>query len=183
MKPIINPYVKRKPTTPGNQTTPPVKKYKSTVDNDNGSTTSPVLLHAITTSTVTPDQTVKKFTGGTTESLGRLRARHGVAFHWIYQPFIKENSAMGRVYFQGFSFCGKEYYIGDVVDLKTNYLNQTVCIISAFQATKSFQGNAYGDGHFLEIQKRGKFVLNREKCGILDFIVLTVLAGSLIIPP
>lgn len=88
-------------------------------------------------------------------SLGRLRTRRGVSFDWIGQPLPTENNEMGRIYFHGFKLCSKEYHIGNVVNMKTGYLNQTVRILSVFQATKSFQGNAYGDGCFWEIQKRG----------------------------
>jgi hypothetical protein len=190
MKPIVNPYLKRKITTPENEAIFPAKKIKTTtrpyfptVDN---CTATPTLPHTITA--VTPDQSVKTSappeiptncsksrticktvatpeqltthttSTGITLSLGRLRVREGVAFRWV-NPLspINCNNQMGRVYFQGFVLRNKTHYIGDVVRVKTAYIDQTVLILSAFQATKSFQGNAYGDGNHYEIQKRGKY--------------------------
>lgn len=108
-----------------------------------------------TATTNTQEQTHATFS--TPTSLGSLRERDDVAFCWINQPLPEENNAMGRVYFQGFNLRGKLYYIGDVLQVTTMYIDQTVYILSVFQATKSFQGNAYNDGNFYEIQKRGMY--------------------------
>ena len=110
----------------------------------------------IVTSNIQP----KKYKSDVTNltNLGRLRSRSGIRFSWIGQQLPTENYEIGRVYFNGFTLCGKDYYGGNVVKMKTTYLSQTVRILSVFQATKSFQGNAYGDGQLYEIQKRGKSI-------------------------
>ena len=178
MEQIINIDLKRSPVKQA-VTNIPSKKYKSN-DADTG-----IFLtncHALTPAAsqaivVTPvqarNQNLKKTsTTMKTPSIGRLRTRQGIAFLWIGPPSpTTVNYAMGRVYFHGFSLGDKEYYCGDVVKLKTRYLNQTVRIVSAFQATRSFQGvvQAYGDDNFREIQKRGKYRYREkyEDCSVL----------------
>jgi hypothetical protein len=88
--------------------------------------------------------------------LGRLRTREGINFSWIL-PMMDENYTIGRVYYHGFQLSNNTYHVGDVVHVITNYLNETVRIVSVFQATKSYQGNPYLDGTIQEIQKRGMY--------------------------
>lgn len=98
------------------------------------------------------------------DTVGELRwtkyVRNGVQFHWKGDP-IKYSKEMGRLYYRGFSFDGKDFSIGDPVWLNASEPNQgMVLIIGAFQATKSFVGKAWskkgkGFNEEMEIQRRG----------------------------
>ena len=183
MAPIVNPYLKRRSIVPAvNQTdgvSPSSKKAR--VDND------AVALGSLQANIITPDR-ISTSTGtgniyskatppmyrNTEPGLGRLRTREGITFRWIHFNSNTDspsyNETMGRVYFRGFKLKGEEFYVNDVVKLKTGLLHaQDVRIIAVFQATKSFMGNAYGDNNYLEIQKRGT---NNEHCYILYYFLV-----------
>lgn len=167
-KPIVNPYTtgsrKRTVVTPDQTISKKVPKISAA---ERCQSVSLQIYNESTESanigrqqTIHMQPTIKPKVQAPPPCIGRLRERRDTSFCWIGQPLQKKNDIMGRVYFQGFVLRGKTYNIGDVVALKSQYLNQTVCIVSAFQATKSFQGNAYDDGNFYEIQKCGRYKVN-----------------------
>jgi hypothetical protein len=174
MTTIVNPYQKRKPVsapsvdsserivptkkcrqTDSNERNNPTKKCKQTFE-----TTAQNEFSLATTNDCIIETKAKKYVQSITtripNCLGRLRTREGIDFQWIGPPVVSKNNVIGRVYFQGFHLSGNSYFVDGIVAMKTSYLNETVRIVSVFQATKSYIGTVYDDC-FEEIQKRGGY--------------------------
>jgi hypothetical protein len=154
MTPIVNPYQKRKPVSvPSVNPTGrnnPTKKCKQTFE------TAQNEFSLASTSDCIIETKAKKYIQSIPNCLGRMRTREGIDFKWIGPPVVTKNNGIGRVYFQGFHLSGNSYSVDDIVAMKTSYLNETVQIVSVFQAAKSYIGTVY-DGCFEEIQKRGGY--------------------------